>query len=313
MPRTIRKAVYVDSGSTDGSPDVARSLGVEVVALDLSVQFTAARARNAGFDRLLELAAEVEYVQFVDGDCEVDAGLIRGHGRIMTAGPDVVVVCGRRRERHPERRSTTGCATWSGDGPARATPFGGDALMRASALKAVGGYRPDVIAGEDAELGVRLRRAGGRRLRIAEVSTLHDAAMTRLGQWWTAVRARPRFRRGVGLHGGPPVRYFVREARRTLSWGLAVPAVAAALRCPAWPVPGATATYTVQALGITRGRRRRGSPCGRRPVGGLLCGLEAAESLGVIRYRRKCGRADDHYRVQGAQPMKGNVATTSTW
>src|SRR4051794_1024566 len=66
-----RPTVYVDSGSADGSPDLARSLRADVVDLDLSVPFTAARARNAGLARLLEVAPGVEYVQFVDGDCEV--------------------------------------------------------------------------------------------------------------------------------------------------------------------------------------------------------------------------------------------------
>ena len=44
--------VYVDSGSTDGSVDLARDLGADVVELDLSSPFTAARARNAGLERL---------------------------------------------------------------------------------------------------------------------------------------------------------------------------------------------------------------------------------------------------------------------
>jgi glycosyltransferase involved in cell wall biosynthesis len=48
--------VYVDSGSTDGSVAAAQDSGAEVVALDLSVPFTAARARNAGLARVLELA-----------------------------------------------------------------------------------------------------------------------------------------------------------------------------------------------------------------------------------------------------------------
>jgi hypothetical protein len=55
-------AVYVDSGSTDGSPDAARELEADVLALDMSVPFTAARARNAGFARLLELAPNVRLV-----------------------------------------------------------------------------------------------------------------------------------------------------------------------------------------------------------------------------------------------------------
>ena len=48
--------VYVDSGSNDGSEAMARSLGAEVVALDRSLPFTAARARNEGAARLLVVA-----------------------------------------------------------------------------------------------------------------------------------------------------------------------------------------------------------------------------------------------------------------
>src|SRR5438128_11766742 len=58
-------AVYVDSGSTDGSAALAKSIGVEVVELDSSRPFTAARGRNAGFDRALELHPHAEFVQFV--------------------------------------------------------------------------------------------------------------------------------------------------------------------------------------------------------------------------------------------------------
>ena len=45
--------VYVDSGSSDGSVTLARSLGIAVVELDLSIPFTAARAINAGWEYLL--------------------------------------------------------------------------------------------------------------------------------------------------------------------------------------------------------------------------------------------------------------------
>src|SRR4051812_38484166 len=71
--------VYVDSGSTDGSVALARSKGAEVVELDMSRPFTAARARNEGFERLRAIDPEVRFVQFVDGDCElVDGWLERG-------------------------------------------------------------------------------------------------------------------------------------------------------------------------------------------------------------------------------------------
>src|SRR5262249_25897134 len=63
--------IYVDSGSTDGSPQWARSHGVDVIDLDTTIPFTAARARNVGFRRLMEACPDLAFVQFVDGDCEL--------------------------------------------------------------------------------------------------------------------------------------------------------------------------------------------------------------------------------------------------
>src|SRR4051794_959052 len=68
---TGRAVAYVDSGSSDGSVELAKRLGATVVELDMSRPFTAARARNAGFERLTQVAPDLAYVQFVDGDCEI--------------------------------------------------------------------------------------------------------------------------------------------------------------------------------------------------------------------------------------------------
>src|SRR5947208_651959 len=94
--------VYVDSGSSDGSTDLARSLGADVIELDHDTPFTAARARNAGFDRLTDLYPEVEFVQFVDGDCELAAGWLEAAIDMLRTRPKTAVVFGRLRERHPE-------------------------------------------------------------------------------------------------------------------------------------------------------------------------------------------------------------------
>ena len=71
-------------------------------------------------------------------------------------------------------------------GPARAC--GGDALMLYAAVQAVGGYRDSLIAGEEPELCLRLRQAGGEVWRIDAEMTLHDAALLRFGQWWRRTR-----------------------------------------------------------------------------------------------------------------------------
>jgi GT2 family glycosyltransferase len=290
LPRSIRQAVYVDSGSTDGSVQNARQRGVEVVELDMSRPFTAARARNEGFARLMALHPDLALVQFVDGDCEIVPGFIEEAAAIMRGEPDVAAVCGWRRERHPERTPyNTLCDVEWRMGPLGATPsFGGDVLVRAAALQAVGGYNPEVIAAEDDELGVRLRRAGGRLLRIDRVSTLHDAAMTRLSQWWQrAKRCGHGYAQVSDLHGAPPDRYFVREAKRTLTWGVAVPAVAAGLAVPSLGLSLALlAAYPVQALRIARGTRQRGFTLRESALWGVSCAVaKLPESLGVIKYR----------------------------
>jgi hypothetical protein len=99
-------------------------------------------------------------------------------------------------------------------------------MMRASALEAVHGYRDNLIAGEEPELCVRLRAAGWRIWRLDNEMVLHDAAMTRFGQWWRrAVRAGYAFAQGAYLHGAPPERLFVWESRRARLWGVWLPLV----------------------------------------------------------------------------------------
>ena len=68
--------VYVDSASTDGSAQLALSMGVDVVELDAAQPLSAARARNAGFTRLTTRQPSLRFVQFIDGDCELAPGWI---------------------------------------------------------------------------------------------------------------------------------------------------------------------------------------------------------------------------------------------
>ncbi|MEG0965305.1 MAG: glycosyltransferase [Pseudomonas sp.] len=226
------KVVYVDSGSVDGSVQMALQRGVEVVALDMTLPFTAARARNEGFARLQRLLPTMRHVQFVDGDCEVAAGWLPKAQAFLYAHPAVAVVCGRRRERFPQRSVYNLLCDLEWDTPVgQAKACGGDALMRAEAFAAVSGYRASLIAGEEPELCVRLRAAGWKIWRVPEEMTLHDAAMTRFGQWWQrSLRAGYAFAEGAYLHGAAPERHWLRESRRAWLWGLGLP-LAIALGC----------------------------------------------------------------------------------
>lgn len=244
--------VYVDSGSTDGSVNLARGLGSEVVELDMQRPFTAARARNEGFGRVRESAPDLLYVQFVDGDCEVVEDWIEKAAAFLDAHPDVAAVCGRRRERNPERSVYNMLCDIEWDTPVgEAKACGGDALMRINAVERVNGYRADLIAGEEPELCLRLRAAGWRIWRLGEEMTVHDAAMTRFGQWWRrTLRCGHAYAEGAFLHGAPPERLWVREARSAWFWGLGVPLLA--LVCTLLAGPFGLLTFLAYPLQVVR-------------------------------------------------------------
>lgn len=223
----VSQLVYVDSGSTDNSVDSAKGIGAEVVILDMGVPFTAARARNEGFNRMRRVFPQAEYAQFVDGDCEVSPSWLKQAAYFLDAHQEVAAVCGRRRERFPERSVYNTLCDMEWDTPiGEAKACGGDVLMRVDAFENVRGFRPDLIAGEEPELCVRLRAAGWKIWRLDAEMTLHDAAMTRFGQWWKrTTRAGHAFAEGAYLHGAIPERHWVSESRRAWVWGLGVPLV----------------------------------------------------------------------------------------
>jgi glycosyltransferase involved in cell wall biosynthesis len=223
----VNDVVYVDSGSTDGSIALAAQFGARVLALDLTLPFTAARARNAGAALAVEGKQHVRYIQFVDGDCELVSGWLAEAREFLESHPEVFAVCGRRRERFPERSMYNRLCDLEWDTPVgQARAFGGDVMIRAAAFNDVGGYRSDLIAGEDPELAIRLRQAGGQVWRVDTDMTLHDAAMIRFSQWWRrSVRAGYAYALGASIHGAPPERHWVRESRRSWIWGFFIPAL----------------------------------------------------------------------------------------
>ena len=217
--------VYVDSGSTDGSVAAAQQLGITVVKLDLSRPFTAARARNEGFAAFIALNPDIRFVQFVDGDCELVSGWLETALTFLRSRNDVAVVCGRRRELHPEASNYNRLCDVEWNTPIGETSAcGGDSVIRSEAFKAVAGYRDELIAGEEPELCLRLRELGWKIWRLDAEMTYHDAAITRFSQWWKrTVRSGYAYTEIAQLHKNSKFRIYAQEAKRAAIWGGLLP------------------------------------------------------------------------------------------
>jgi GT2 family glycosyltransferase len=217
--------VYVDSGSTDGSVAAAEQIGACVVKLDLTQPFTAARARNEGFATLNGLRRNIQFVQFIDGDCSLAQLWIDKALAFMEQRADVAIVCGRRRERDPTASIYNRMLDDEWNTPiGEAAACGGDALVRVEAFERVGGFRPWLIAGEEPELCLRLREDGWKIWRLNEEMTQHDAAMHSFSQWWIrSVRSGYGFAEVSRLHSASPHVTWGREIARAVFWAGALP------------------------------------------------------------------------------------------
>lgn len=303
------RAVYVDSGSTDGSVQQARAAGVEVVDLDTSVKFTAARARNAGVQRLVQIAPDTDYVMFVDGDCEIVETWWAAATARLDADAALAVACGRRRERFPARSVYNRLCDMEWDTPVgRALACGGDSMMRLAAFRAVGGFNADLIAGEEPELCLRLRQAGYAIERVGTEMTLHDAAMTRFSQWWKREkRAGFATAEGAAMYGHLPERYRVHTHVSNWFWGLALPLLALG---PAWWSHGWSLVlllaYPLQWGRIVhRLRGARGLGGGDARLYATFCLLgKFPQMLGQAKYwlGRLFGRPSQLIEYKGAEP-----------
>jgi glycosyltransferase involved in cell wall biosynthesis len=213
--------VYVDSGSSDGSVEGAKALGARVISLDMTVPFTAARARNQGWRQLLDNYPSIEFIQFIDGDCQLFPDWIAAAVDILSVNPHYAITCGRRKERFPEQSIYNRLCDVEWNTPlGDAKACGGDALIRAAVLVEVNGYRDDVIAGEEPEMCVRIRAKGYNIYRLGADMTFHDANIHRFAQWWKrSVRCGFAYAQGAFLHGNKPEQHWLKETLRACFWG----------------------------------------------------------------------------------------------
>ena len=305
--RTLRavsdQVVYVDSGSTDGSVALARNLGAIAIELDDSAPHTAARGRNAGFREARERYPSCEYVQFIDGDCILEPGWLESATDFLDSNPKAAVACGRRIEAHPDESFYNRLIDEEWDTPiGRADYSGGDALVRASAFEQIGGFRPELKAGEEPEMTTRLRAEGWEIWRIDAPMTIHDARIHRFGQWWTrSVRGGYGYAEVWSTTGQLPRRVFDAQLRRAFFWALGLPlvviVVALIVREPLLLL-ALPAIYGAQILRIAV---RRGLSLRSAQSAAMILLAKLPESIGALSYflGQKSNRLADYKSAAG--------------
>ena len=290
--RAARKAtkhvVYVDSASTDESIALATKAGVTVVSLTASTRLTAARGRTAGLQRLLEDFKDCRYVQFVDGDCILQPGWMNAAYEYLNQHEVAGVVCGRRFEASPGFSLYNRLIDREWNTPLGvAEACGGDAMFKVEALRSVGPFRSELLAGEEPELCHRLRRAGWNVYRLDERMTEHDAGISTLRQW-----LRIDQRSGCGYAqvwsstrgGGSPL--YGRQILSAILWIVLIPAIFMVFSVafsPRW-ILLLIFVYVLQVVRIARRFPSNDGWSFRIRAGALFMLSKTGELAGVVGY-----------------------------
>ena len=147
--------VYVDSRSADDSLERAKACGARCFLLS-EEKTTAGLGRHVGAKE-----AKGEYLLFLDGDMQLQKGFCeKAMMAIASRGYDGCT--GIREDRYMKDGEVVGRnENYFGCTQERIAPeFGGALFMKKEALEKAGGWSPDAIACEEAELHARLKAAG---------------------------------------------------------------------------------------------------------------------------------------------------------
>lgn len=298
----VASLVYVDSGSQDGSLEYAAAQGIDTIALTSDRPFTAARARNAGIRHLMARNSGIEFIQTIDGDCTMAPGWLEVAAAKLRASSKVSTIFGRLRERYPDLSVYNRICDDEWNVPVGvAESCGGIALHRAATLAAAGGFNEALIAGEEPDLCLRLRRAGWSIVRIDADMGDHDANILRFAQWWRrTVRAGFAYADHVWRYRSAGLPSWKRQTARFAFWGIVLPATIAALLVAlaliGWPLAWAMfplLAYPSQFVRIWLRERRRfpypAQVAALTVIGKFAEAFGALKFLGVVATRRKAG------------------------
>jgi cellulose synthase/poly-beta-1,6-N-acetylglucosamine synthase-like glycosyltransferase len=209
------QVIYVDTASSDGSPQHAADLGAQVICLQ-PVRPCAAVARNAGWS-----LATGPLVLFLDGDTILHPDFVVNVLPLFN-DESVAVVCGQRREIDLESSVFNRVLDLDWVNPAGPTDYcGGDAIIRKAVLDEVEGYDESLIAGEEPDMCRRMREKGYVIQQVDRPMTGHDLAIHRWGQYWRrATRTGHAYAEVSERYRNTPLPLWARESRQNVIRGL---------------------------------------------------------------------------------------------
>jgi GT2 family glycosyltransferase len=184
------ETIVVDNGSTDGSPELVRDYGLQLICNQTNRGFCA--ANNQGI-----AAARGDFIALLNNDAEAEPGWLAALHRACATSPDVGMAASKVLVwEDPTRMDKVGHLIFP-DGQNRGRgsgaldrgqfdraeevlwPDGSAAMYRNSMLDRIGGFDEDFFAyGDDAELGLRARIAGWQCVYAPDAVVRHHRGST---------------------------------------------------------------------------------------------------------------------------------------
>lgn len=172
--------VYADNGSVDGTLEYLRSVAAPEVRVVQVPVGTIAAVRNAG-----ARAAHGRYLAFLDVDCSVPADYFRAAREVLAGTGASATGC----ETHVPPNPHWIESAWHEmhfQGRDREVHYLNSAnfFVARPAFDAVGGFREELLTGEDSDIGQRLRRAGFTIWESTRLLAYHHGNPTSLREFW---------------------------------------------------------------------------------------------------------------------------------
>lgn len=266
-PKQLLEIIYVDSGSSDRSIEIALEFNeVKIVKLDPENP-SAAKGRNAGIK-----ASTYEIIQFLDADSFPHPQWLRT--AVPVLHDNAAAVTGQLHERYPDKNLYHRMAnlewnirqsgnSWSVT-EQEVRVFGGNVMITRAALLESGGYNEQLPAGEDPDLSYRIRQLGYKLIGLNQPMASHDICLNSLNQF------NKRALRSGYAYSRLALKYITRKEKFMLKRVVRI-------------VGGVVTPATLLILGILL----------QHPVIGLLAGL-----LVALRLVFKTGEFADNFNIE---------------